>query len=87
MTAMLTNLRNINEIGGNASAPNIKESKKVANETLRYIMELATGGVICNKAFEVVTQKKEQLDTLKMLDERIDARKEEEEEITIEGVR
>jgi hypothetical protein len=32
MTAMLTNLRNINEIGGNASAPNIKESKKVANE-------------------------------------------------------
>jgi hypothetical protein len=81
MIAMKLNLKDILEIGDRASDPRIKlEAKKIANETLRYIMELVTGGVICTKAFEVVTQKQEQISTLQKLDERIEASTKEIEE-------
>jgi transposase len=60
-TAMKLNLKDILEIGDKSADPRIKlEAKKIANETLRYIMELITGGVICTKVFGVVTQKQEQ---------------------------
>lgn len=80
---MKLNLKDVLEIGDKSADPKIKlEAKKIANETLRYIMELVTGGVICTKAFEVVTRNQERIDTLK-LDERIEAV---EEEKTTEGV-
>lgn len=83
MTVMKLNLKDVLEIGDKSADPKIKlEAKKIANETLRYIMELVTGGVICTKAFEVVTRNQERIDTLK-LDERIEAV---EEEKTTEGV-
>jgi hypothetical protein len=47
-------------------------------------MDLATGSAICNQAIQLVTHKKEQLDTLQKIDERID--KMEEEEKTTNGV-
>jgi hypothetical protein len=71
--------------------PKIKlEAKKIANETLRYIMEMVTGGVVCAEAFKVVTQKQEQISTLKMIGERIEASKEKEieaeDETTTNGI-
>jgi hypothetical protein len=61
------------EIGDRPSDPRVKlEAKKIASETLRYIMELVTGGVACTEAFKAVTQKQEQINTLKQLDERIE---------------
>ena len=79
MTAMKLNLKDILEIGDKSADPKIKlEAKKIANETLRYIMEMVTGGVVCTEAFKVVTQKQEQISTLKMIGERIEASKEKE---------
>jgi hypothetical protein len=46
-------------------------------------MDLATGSAICNQAIQFVTQKKEHLDTLQKIDDRIEAI---EEEKTTEGV-
>jgi hypothetical protein len=46
-------------------------------------MDLATGSAICNEAIKFVTQKKEQLDTMQKIDERIEAM---EEDRTTEGV-
>jgi hypothetical protein len=87
MTAMKLNLKDILEIGDRASDPRIKlEAKKIANETLCYIMELVTGGVICTKAFEVVIQKQEQINTLKQPDERIEASTKEMEEEGLDGI-
>lgn len=54
--------KDILKIADRTSDPRIKlEAKKAANETLRYIMELITGGVICSKAFEAVTQTHEKI--------------------------
>lgn len=39
------------EIVDRTSDPRVKlEAKKAANETLRYIMDLVTGGVVCTEA-------------------------------------
>lgn len=57
MMAMKINLKDILKIADRTS----EEAKKAANETLRYIMELITGGVICSKAFEAVTQTHEKI--------------------------
>jgi hypothetical protein len=81
MTAMKLNLKDILEIGDKSADPKIKiEAKKIANETLRYVMELITGGIVCTEAFKAVTQKKEQINTLKQLDERIEVSTKEIEE-------
>jgi hypothetical protein len=84
MTAMKINLKDILEIGNKSADPKIKlEAKKIANETLRYIMELVTGGVICTQAFNAVAQTHEKISTLRQLDDRIEAM---EEETTTNGV-
>jgi hypothetical protein len=47
------------------------------NECNKYKMDLATGSVICNQSIQFVTQKKEQLDTMPKIDERIEEIEEE----------
>jgi hypothetical protein len=55
MIAMKLNLKDILEIGDRASDPRIKlEAKKIANETLRYIMELVTGGASVPKPLRLL---------------------------------
>lgn len=49
-------------------------------------MDLATGGAICNEALKFVTKKKEQIDTLNKLDEKIEEMEEEEEEKITNGI-
>jgi hypothetical protein len=53
------------------------------NDCNKHRMDLATGSAICNQAIQLVTRKKEKLDTLKKTDERID---EMEEEKTTKGI-
>jgi hypothetical protein len=88
MTAMKINLKDVLEIGDRSEDPRIKlEAKKIANETLRYIMELVTGGVICTQAFNSVIQTQEKITVLQKIDERINQQIDrEEEETTTNGV-
>ncbi len=53
------------------------------NDCNKYKMDLATGSAICSQAIQFVTQKKEQIDTLQKIDERIE---EIEEEKTTSGI-
>lgn len=70
---MKMNLKDIMEIGDKALDPKTKlEARRIANETLRYIMELVTGGVICTQAFNAVTQIQNKINTVRMIDERIE---------------
>jgi hypothetical protein len=46
------------------------------NDCNKYKMDLATGGAICSEALRYVTQKQEQINTLQMLDKRIEESKE-----------
>ena len=54
------------------------------NDCNKYKMDLASGGAICNEALKFVTQKKEQLDTLQKINDRIEAI--EEEDKTTNGI-
>jgi hypothetical protein len=54
------------------------------NDCNKYKMDLATGSAVCNEALKFVTQKKEQIDTLQKIDERIEEI--EEEEKTTNGI-
>jgi predicted transcriptional regulator len=42
------------------------------NDCNKYKLDLATGSAICNQAIQFVTQKKDQLDTMQKIDERIE---------------
>src|SRR5919109_1146028 len=65
-------LKHVLEIGQAASDPKIKlEARRIANDCYRYIMDLCTNAGIVSDALKYVTHKKEQIDTLKKLDERI----------------
>jgi predicted transcriptional regulator len=84
MVGMKRNLKHVLEIGEAASDPKIKlEARRIANDCYRYIMDLCTNAGIVNEALKLVTEKQEQIKTLKKLDERIQASEEEE---TTEGV-
>jgi hypothetical protein len=70
--------KHVLEIGEAASDPKIKlEARRIANDCYRYIMDLCTNASIVSDAMKYVTQKQEQIDTLKKLDKRIEAIEEE----------
>jgi hypothetical protein len=75
---MKRNLKQTLEIAETASDPRIKlEARRIANDCYKYIMDLTTNGAVITDAIKYVTQKAEQLDTLKKLDEKIETIEEE----------
>jgi ECF sigma factor len=52
------------------------QATAIINDCYKYIMELATNGVVIIDAIKYVTQKQEQIDTIQMLDQRIEQKQE-----------
>ena len=57
----------------------------IANDCYKFILDMTTNAGIVSDALKYVTQKKEQINTLQKLDERIEAT-EEEEATTTSGI-
>jgi IS30 family transposase len=84
MMGMKRNLKQTLEIADTAVEPKVKlQARAIANDCYKYIMDLTTNGAIVTDAIKYVTQKTEQLDTLKKLDEKIETF---DEEATTNGV-
>jgi predicted transcriptional regulator len=78
MIGMKRNLRQTLEIAEAASDPKTKlQARAIANDCYRYIMDLCTNAGIVSDALKFVERKKEQLDTLRKIDDKIDAIEEE----------
>lgn len=70
---MKHNLKQTLEIAETASDPKTKlQARAIANDCYRYIMDLCTNAGIVSDALKFVTQRKEQLDTMQKIDERIE---------------
>ena len=83
MVGMKRNLKQTLEIRDSASDPKTKlQAAAIANDCYRYIMDLCTNAGIVSDALKSVERKKEQLDTLQKIDERISEEMEEEEKTT-----
>jgi DNA-binding transcriptional regulator LsrR (DeoR family) len=84
MVGMKRNLKQTLEIAVTVSDPKTKlQARAMANDCYRYIMDLCTNAGIVSDALKLIERKKEQIDTLKRLDKRIE---ESEEEKTTNGV-
>jgi DNA-binding transcriptional regulator LsrR (DeoR family) len=84
MVDMKRNLKQTLEIAVTVSDPKTKlQARAMANDCYRYIMDLCTNAGIVSDALKLIERKKEQIDTLKRLDKRIE---ESEEEKTTNGV-
>jgi transposase len=84
MTGMKLNLKEILEIAQTTSDPKTKlQARAIANDCYRYIMDLCTNAGIVSDALKFVERKKEQLNTLQKIDERIEDM---EEDKTTNGV-
>jgi DNA-binding CsgD family transcriptional regulator len=53
------------------------QATAIINDSYKYIMDLTTNGIVVTDAIKYVTQKQEKINTLKMIDERIEALQEE----------
>jgi predicted transcriptional regulator len=85
MTGTKRNLKRILEIGEAATDPKVKlEAARIANDCYKIIMDLCTNAGIVSDALKFIERRKEQIDTLQKIDERIDTI--EEEEATTNGV-
>jgi hypothetical protein len=84
MTGMRQNPKRALEIGEASLDPKAKlESIRIANDCHRFIMDLCTNASIVSDALTYVTQKREAIDKLQKIDERIAAAQQQSEE---EGV-
>ena len=78
MVGMKRNLKQTLEIRDSASDPKTKlQAGTIANDCYRYIMDLCTNAGIVSDALKFVERKKEHLDTLQKIDERIEEIEEE----------
>jgi predicted transcriptional regulator len=78
MTGMKHNLKQTLEIAETAADPKTKlQARAIVNDCYKYIMDLITNGSIVTDAIKYVTQKQEKIETLKMIDERIEKLEEE----------
>jgi hypothetical protein len=74
MVGMKRNLKQTLEIRDNATDPKVKlQAAVIANDCYKFILDMTTNAGIISDAMKFVTQKKEQLDTLQKLDDRIEA--------------
>jgi hypothetical protein len=73
MVGMKRNLKQMLEIADITADPRVKlQARAIANDCYRYIMDLCTNAGIVSDALKFVERKKEQLDTLQKIDERIE---------------
>jgi hypothetical protein len=73
MAAMKQNLKQTIEIGESSSDPRIKlEAKRIANESIRYLMELCTNSGVISEAIKYVNRKQEQISAIGKPDENIE---------------
>jgi predicted CopG family antitoxin len=71
------------EIRDTASDPKIKlQTAAIANDCYKFILDMTTNAGVISDALKFVERKKERLDTLQKIDERIEAIEEEEEKTT-----
>jgi hypothetical protein len=85
MVGMKRNLKQTLEIRDTASDPKVKlQAAAIANDCYKFILDMTTNAGIISDALKFVTQKREQLDTLQKIDERIEEM--EEGETTTNGV-
>jgi hypothetical protein len=84
MVGMKRNLKQTLEIRDSASDPKVKlQAAAIANDCYKFILDMTTNAGIVSDAMKFVTQRKEQLDTLQKIDERIEDM---EEDKTTNGV-
>jgi hypothetical protein len=83
MVGMKRNLKQTLEIRDSASDPKVKlQAAAIANDCYKFILDMTTNAGIVSDAMKFVTQKKEQLDTLQKIDERIEEIETKEEKTT-----
>jgi predicted CopG family antitoxin len=81
---MKRNLRQTLEVRDSASDPKVKlQAAAIANDCYKFILDMTTNAGVISDALKFVERKKEQLDTLQKIDDRIEDM---EEEKTTEGV-
>jgi IS30 family transposase len=84
MVGMKRNLRQTLEVRDSASDPKVKlQAAATANDCYKFILDMTTNAGVISDALKFVERKKEQLDTLQKIDDRIEDM---EEEKTTEGV-
>lgn len=85
MVGMKRNLKQTLEIRDTASDPKVKlQAAAIANDCYKFILDITTNAGVISDALKFVTQRKEQLDTLQKIDERIEEM--EEEDKTTNGI-
>jgi hypothetical protein len=73
MVGMKHNLKQTLEIAETTADPKVKlQARAIANDCYRYIMDLCTNAGIVSDALKFVERKKESLDTLQKIDDRIE---------------
>jgi hypothetical protein len=64
--------RSLKQTPGDTADPRVKlQARAIAKDCYRYIMELCTNAGMVSDALKFVESRKEQLDTLHMIDERL----------------
>lgn len=87
MIGMKRNLRQPLEIRDSASDTKLKlQAAAIANDCYKFILDMSTNAGIVSDALKYVTQKKEQVNTLQKVDERIEDVEEEEVTTTTNGI-
>jgi hypothetical protein len=73
MIGMKRNLKQTLEICDSASDPRVKlQAVTIANDCYKFILDMTTNAGIVSDALKHVERKKEQLNTLKKIDDKID---------------
>lgn len=73
MVGMKWNLKQTLEIAETVSDPRVKlQARAIANDCYKFILVMTTNAGIVSDALKFVQRKKEQLDTLQNLDERVE---------------
>ena len=87
MVGMKQNLKHVLEIAETATDTKTKlQSRVIANDCYKFIMEMSTNAGIVSDALKFVNQSKQKINTMQKIDERIEAIDEEDTTPTTNGV-